>query len=88
MAAKADQYTPNKEFQKSMVNAMKMGGSPEATENTGEVTHMGSSQEGPCREVTLQLKLTAWMKAVFLQVWSEDIWETLRPLRGVLEVLP
>ena len=84
MAAKADQYTPNKEFQNSMVNAMKMGGSPEATENTGEVTHMGSSQEGPCREVILQLKLTA----VFLQEWSEDIWETLRPLRGVLEVLP
>lgn len=84
MAAKADQYTPNKEFQNRMVNAMKMGGSPEAAENTGEATHMGSSQEGPCREVILQLKLTA----VFLQEWSEDIWETLRPLRGVLEVLP
>ena len=63
---------------------MKMEGSPEAAENTGEATHMGSSQEGPCREVTLQLKLIA----VFLQEWSEDIWETLRPLRGVLEVLP
>ena len=61
-----------------------VGGSPEAAENTGEATHMGSSQEGPCREVILQLKLTA----VFLQEWSEDIWETLRPLRGVLEVLP
>lgn len=62
-----------------MVNAMKMGRSPEAAENTEAAAHMGSVQEGPCREVTLRLKLSAWMKAVFLQVWSEDIWETLRP---------
>lgn len=82
MAAQADQYTPNKEFQNSMVNALKMGRSPEAAEYTGEAAHMRSVQEGPCREVTLKLKLTAWMKAVFLQVWSEDVWETLRPSQG------
>lgn len=81
----AQGITPlNKEFQNSMINAMKM----RAAENTGGAAHVGLGQEGLHREVTSKLRCREWVRAGFLQVGPEESGRLRDPLRGVLEVLP